>query len=280
MSKSILKDRGVLQGWVHGSLSEDLSCSGAAWHVFVRVVKGRSGEKFHVNSSWTILGFLILSVLRKSDCFKHAHVWIRRRVVCYENHAEWILCRLSVQWQAPVETGMWVSRDGRTSCAVFRAVGAVCTRGAQFSFGLLCSSVLRSIAVTIQWTCCVTHMTRTPQWLMKIALVIPAALSSHFLCHPHTQIGITLFHGVQKSIPNRKPSPNRVLIVFFLKLLFPYLSCQRMTLQISIKVDESKCLDIPICEFSKFCEHVLFGFKQILRLLLALRNLEIWRWYP
>ena len=31
-------------------------------------------------------------------------------------------------------------------------------------------------------------------------------------CHPHSQIRITLFHGVRISIPNWKPSPNRVPI--------------------------------------------------------------------
>ena len=34
------------------------------------------------------------------------------------------------------------------------------------------------------------------------------------LCHPHTQIRIILLHGVQKSIPNWKLSPNRILIRF------------------------------------------------------------------
>ena len=33
--------------------------------------------------------------------------------------------------------------------------------------------------------------------------------SSQFLCHPHTQIRITLFQGVRISIHNWKPSPNR-----------------------------------------------------------------------
>ena len=32
------------------------------------------------------------------------------------------------------------------------AVGAVCARGAQFSHGLPCSSVVSSIYVTVQWT--------------------------------------------------------------------------------------------------------------------------------
>ena len=57
------------------------------------------------------------------------------------------------------------------------AVGAVCARGAQFSFCLQ-FPVVSSISVTVQWTCCVTHMTRTPQWLKKIALVITAQFIS------------------------------------------------------------------------------------------------------
>ena len=62
------------------------------------------------------------------------------------------------------------------------AVGAVSTRGAQFSFGLPSSSVVSSISDTVQWTCCVTHMTRTPQWLKK-----------NCPCHPSTIHCIT--HG-------------------------------------------------------------------------------------
>ena len=47
-------------------------------------------------------------------------------------------------------------------------------------------------------------------------------------------------------------------------------------------VDESKCLDIPILEFSTIWEHLplLLGYKLKLRLLLVHRNLVIWRWYP
>ena len=48
----------------------------------------RCGEGFHVNSSWDYL-VVPFCQLRKLQCFKHAHVWIRRRVVCFENHAEW-----------------------------------------------------------------------------------------------------------------------------------------------------------------------------------------------
>ena len=47
-------------------------------------------------------------------------------------------------------------------------------------------------------------------------------------------------------------------------------------------VDESKCLDTPIWEFSIICEHLpfLLGCKPVLRLLLVHRNPAIWRWYP
>ena len=43
-----------------------------------------------------------------------------------------------------------------------------------------------------------------------------------------------------------------------------------------------KCLGIPIWEFSLICEHLpfLLGYKQILRLLLVLRTLAVWIWYP
>ena len=57
------------------------------------------------------------------------------------------------------------------------AVGAVCTRGAQFSFSLQ-FPVVSSAFVTVQWTCCVMHMTRTPQRIKKIALVITAQFIS------------------------------------------------------------------------------------------------------
>ena len=47
-------------------------------------------------------------------------------------------------------------------------------------------------------------------------------------------------------------------------------------------VDESKCLDTPIWEFSTIFEHLPFlhWYKQILHQLLVLRNLTVWIWYP
>ena len=51
-----------------------------------------------------------------------------------------------------------------------------------------------------------------------------------------------------------------------------------MILAICVVVDESKCLDTPIWEFSTICEHLpfLLGYKQILRQLLVVRTLTIW----
>ena len=95
-------------------------------------------------------------------------------------------------------------------------------------------------------------------------------------CHPPTQIRITLFHGVRKSIPNWKPSTNRIpkgfsQIAFHITVLpkddrtasfqeerqgLPYWT---MILAICVVVDESKCLDTPIWEFSTICEHLPFS---------------------
>ena len=83
------------------------------------------------------------------------------------------------------------------------------------------------------------------------------------LCHPHTQIRITLFHGEGISIPNLELSPNRTSIGFS-QVVFPMTVLPRddrtdfvqeerlglpywtMILAICVVVDESKCLDIPI----------------------------------
>ena len=95
------------------------------------------------------------------------------------------------------------------------------------------------------------------------------------LCHPHTQIRITLFHGVRRSIPNWQPSPNRTSIGFF-QIAFPItvlpkddrtdfaqeerldLPYWTMILAICVVVDEYKCLDTPIWEFSIILEHLPF----------------------
>ena len=87
-----------------------------------------------------------------------------------------------------------VARLAHFVCGPSRS-GEVCARGAQFSFCLQ-FSVVRSISVTVQWTCCVTHMTRTPQWLKKIALVIPAQFLSLRISKtidPHQIANITDF---------------------------------------------------------------------------------------
>ena len=47
-------------------------------------------------------------------------------------------------------------------------------------------------------------------------------------------------------------------------------------------VDESICLDIPFWEFSIILEHLplLPVYQQILHLLLVMRTLAVWIWYP
>ena len=54
----------------------------------------------------------------------------------------------------------------------------------------------------------------------------------------------------------------------------PVLPYWTMILAICVVVDESRCLDTPIWEFSITCEHLpfLLGYKQMLRLLLVHRN--------
>ena len=121
-------------------------------------------------------------------------------------------------------------------------------------------------------------------------------LSSQFLCHPHTPIRIILFHDVQRDIHNLEFSPSHVSIGFS-QIAFPIIALQKddrtdsfqeerlglpywtMILAICVVVDESKCLDTPILEFFKICEHLpfLLGYKLILRLLPVHRNLAIWR---
>ena len=100
------------------------------------------------------------------------------------------------------------------------------------------------------------------------------------LCHPHTRIRITQFHGVRTSSPNWKPSPNRATIGFpqvaFPTIVLPKddrtdsaqeerlgLPYWTMILAICVFVDESKCLDTPILEFSIIREHLpfLLGYK-------------------
>ena len=119
------------------------------------------------------------------------------------------------------------------------------------------------------------------------------------ICHPHTQIRISLFHGVRMNIPNLEFSPSHVSIGFS-QIAFPIivlpkddrtdsfqeerlgLPCWTMILAICVVVDESKCLDIPIWEFSIILEPLpfLLGYQQILHPLLVLRTLAVWIWYP
>ena len=117
------------------------------------------------------------------------------------------------------------------------------------------------------------------------------------LCHPQKQIRIILFHDERRDIPNLEFSPIHVSIGLS-QIAFPIIVLPRddrtdsfqeerlglpywtMILAICVVVDESKCLDTPILEFSTICEHFLpfsLGYTQILRLLLVHRNLAIWR---
>ena len=116
---------------------------------------------------------------------------------------------------------------------------------------------------------------------------------------PHTRVRKVLLLGWQKNIPSLKLFPNHVpielsQIAFHIRVLpkvihtdsfreerlgLPYWT---MILAICVVVDESKCLDTPIWEFSIICEHLPFWaeYKRILHLLLVHRNPAIWRWYP
>ena len=108
-----------------------------------------------------------------------------------------------------------------------------------------------------------------------------------------TQIRTTLCHGVRISIPNWKPLPKRTSIGFS-HIAFPItvlpkddrrkeervgLSYWTMILAICVVVEESKCLDILIWQFSIIFKAscILPGYKQILHQLLVLRNLAVWR---
>ena len=105
------------------------------------------------------------------------------------------------------------------------------------------------------------------------------------------------FWVLRVSIPSWKPSPNRVAIGLS-QIAFPIIVLPKddhkdfaqeeplglpywtMILAICVVVDESKCLDFPIWEFSIIREHLPFslGYELILRLLLVHRNLATWRW--
>ena len=120
--------------------------------------------------------------------------------------------------------------------------------------------------------------------------------SSQFLCHPHTQIRIILFHDEQRDIPNLEFSHSHVSIgcsqIAFPTIILPKddrtnsfqeerlgLPYWTMILAMCVVVDDSKCLDTTILEFSIIFEHLPFslGYKLIMRLLLVHRNQAIWR---
>ena len=107
---------------------------------------------------------------------------------------------------------------------------------------------------------------------------------------------IILIHDVHRDIPILELSPNHVSIGFS-QIAFPItvlpkddrtdsaqeeqLGLQYWTMisAICVVVDESKCLDTPISEFSIIfgASSILLGSQQILRLLLVHRNPAIWR---
>ena len=82
------------------------------------------------------------------------------------------------------------------------------------------------------------------------------------LCHPHTQMRITLFHDEQRDIPNLEFSPSHASVGFS-QIAFPTIVLPKddhadffqeerldlpywtMILAICVVVDESKCLDTP-----------------------------------
>ena len=88
-----------------------------------------------------------------------------------------------------------------------------------------------------------------------------------------------LFHGVRISIPNWKPSANSASMGCsqnaFSKTVLPkddhtdFAQKERLGLPywtmiwaICVVVDESKCLDTPIFEFSTICEHLPFSLAK------------------
>ena len=103
-------------------------------------------------------------------------------------------------------------------------------------------------------------------------------LSSQFYVI-HTQIRIILFHDEQRDIPNLEFSPSHVSIGFS-QIAFPTIVLPKddrtdsfqeerlglpywtMILAICVVVDESKCLDTPIWEFSIICEHLPFSLGE------------------
>ena len=114
-------------------------------------------------------------------------------------------------------------------------------------------------------------------------------------CHPHTQIRITLFQGKRMSIPNWKPSPNRIFSNWLSHNSpakgWPYRFRSRGTTRSSIldhdfghvcrgrRIQMSGHSDLGI--FSNFGASSIFTWcKQILRKLLVLSNLAVCLWYP
>ena len=125
-------------------------------------------------------------------------------------------------------------------------------------------------------------------------------LSSQFLCHPHTQIRLILFHDEQRDIPYVDFSPNRVSIGFS-QIAFPIIVLPKddrtdstqeerldlphwaMIWAICVVVDESRCLDTPIFGiFNNLWASSIFtwGFSRYCVCCLSIATRAIWRWYP
>ena len=125
-------------------------------------------------------------------------------------------------------------------------------------------------------------------WVLYIGLMFcffPANLMSSTYIDKNNP-----FHGVRMSIPNFKTFSQQYFNKIFWNCLSHDSPAKSMTIQIPLKrdnwvfhtgpmiwaicgvVDESKCLDIPILEFSTIVEHLPFwpGCKQMLHQLLVL----------
>ena len=119
---------------------------------------------------------------------------------------------------------------------------------------------------------------------------------ANFMSSTYTDKNNPFSRCTKRDISNLEFSPSHVSKIFsqiaFPKIVLPTddhtdfaqeerlgLPYWTMILAICVVVDESKCLDTPILEFSIICEHLPFslGYKLILRLLLVHRNQAIWR---
>ena len=113
-----------------------------------------------------------------------------------------------------------------------------------------------------------TWLCNCPQYLCLFHIVFE---------YMHSQVDRTSIGFSQIAFPTIVlPKDDRTGFAQEERLGLPYWT---MILAICVVVDESKCLDTPILEFSIICEHLpcLPGYKLILRPLLVLRNPAVWR---